>query len=105
MLYKCANRKHLLNLLVKIPLYCVLPVSHPYAQKHEIDEPELYSQNIITCHSYAVPSKAAQIQNRIAGQLLPESIYTCENLQVILSLIRSGYGCSILPKVNFRFPK
>ncbi len=91
--------------LVKIPLCCALPVSHPYAQKTEIDEVELYSQNIITCHSYAIPSKAAEMQNRIAGHLLPGSTNICENLQVILALIRSGYGCSILPKVNFPIPE
>lgn len=91
--------------LARVPLCCVLPVSHPYAQDTEIDEPELYSQNIITCHSYAIPSQAAGLQNQIAEHLPPESVYICENLQVILSLVRSGYGFSVLPETNFPVPE
>ena len=60
---------------------------------------------LITCHSYAIPSQAAGLQNQIAEHLPPESVYICENLQVILSLVRSGYGFSVLPETNFPVPE
>lgn len=90
--------------LIQIPLCCILSGTHPYAQKAEIAEHELFSENMISCYSYAIPSKAAEIQNRICQHLLPESTYICENMQVLLTLVRAGYGCSILPKINFIDP-
>lgn len=83
--------------LAKIPLCCVLPASHPLAARENIEEQELLTENLITCSSSAIPVKAAEYQNQITLHLPPESIYICENLQVILTLIRSGYGYSILP--------
>ena len=83
--------------LTEIPICCVVPVGHPYAQKNEVNEKELLSENIIICNSYEIPSKAADIQNRLANKFLPDSAYYCENLQVMLSLVKAGYGFAILP--------
>ena len=41
------------------------------------------------------------MQNQISQHILPESTYVCENLQVLLTLVRAGYGCSVLPRMNF----
>ena len=41
------------------------------------------------------------MQNRVARHIPPESIYICDNLQALLTLVRAGYGCSILPQMNF----
>lgn len=83
--------------LEKIPLCCVLPSTHPYAGKKEIEKKELYSEELILCNSCPISSKAVELQNQIAQNLPPEKIHICENLQVIFTLIRAGYGCSILP--------
>lgn len=83
--------------LARIPICCALPAGHPFSDNKEIDEKELFSENIIICNSYEIPSKAASIQNRLEHQFLPDSTYYCENLQVMLSLIRAGYGFAILP--------
>ncbi|MDE6852427.1 MAG: LysR family transcriptional regulator, partial [Lachnospiraceae bacterium] len=87
--------------LIEIPLCCILPCTHPNAQKSEICEDELLSEKITVCNSYAVPSRAAEVQNRISQHILPDSAYICENMQVLLALVRAGYGCSILPQMNF----
>lgn len=86
--------------LLQIPLCCVVPRSHPYALKTEIAEQELFSKPLVSCNSYGIPSQAAEIQNRISQHLLPESIHICENMQVLLTLVEAGYGCTILPQMN-----
>lgn len=88
--------------LKKTPLCCVLPRTHPYAQKQRIAEQELFSQRLIICTSYTASARAMELQNRIAQHISPEKIYVSENPQVVLSLIRAGYGCSILPQAIYR---
>lgn len=83
--------------LTRIPICCAVPSNHPYSRKKELSEKELLSENIIICNSYEIPSQVANIQNRLENKFLPDSTYYCENLQVMLSLIRAGYGCAVLP--------
>ena len=87
--------------LFKIPLCCIVPASHPYAERPELAKEELYLENIVVCNSYAIPARVAEMQNQISQHILPESTYMCENLQVLLTLVRAGYGCSVLPLMNF----
>ena len=87
--------------LFQIPLCCIVPASHPYAERPELAKEELYLENIVVCNSYAIPSRVAEMQNQISQHILPESTYMCENLQVLLTLVRAGYGCSVLPLMNF----
>ena len=87
--------------LFRIPLCCIVPATHPYAVRSELAKEELYLENIVVCNSYAIPSSAAEMQNQISQHILPESTYMCENLQVLLTLVRAGYGCSVLPQMNF----
>ena len=87
--------------LFRIPLCCFVPAAHPYAARPELAKEELYLENIVVCNSYAIPAKIAEMQNQISQHILPESTYVCENLQVLLTLVRAGYGCSVLPQMNF----
>ena len=87
--------------LFQIPLCCIVPASHPYAERPELAKEELYLENIVVCNSYAIPARVAEMQNQISQHILPESTYMCENLQVLLTLVRAGYGCSVLPLMNF----
>lgn len=84
--------------LYKTPVCCVISSSHPYAQKPEIDEQELYSENIIMCDSYSIPSKAAILQNHMEQHFTLDSIYYCDNLNAMLALVKAGYGFGILPQ-------
>ena len=86
--------------LCKIPLCCVLPDTHPAVSKKWADETDLLSGKLITCSSSLLPAGAVEFQNKTAQHLPPESIYICENIQVILMLIRAGYGYSILPETR-----
>ncbi len=87
--------------LFQIPLCCIVPASHPWAGRPELAKEELYLENIVVCNSYAIPARVAEMQNQISQHILPESTYMCENLQVLLTLVRAGYGCSVLPLMNF----
>lgn len=83
--------------LTRIPICCAVPSAHPYADKDEINEQQLLSEDMIICNSYEIPSKAANVQNHLENKFLPDSIYYCENLQVMLTLVKAGYGFAILP--------
>lgn len=87
--------------LGKVPLCAVLPPDHPYAQQEALDERELFSQDLILCSSYTIPAKAVELQNRVAQHIPPDKVHVSENLSVIHTLIRAGYGCSILPRAAF----
>lgn len=83
--------------LVKIPVCCAFRADHPCAAREEITEQELYAESIIVCNSFEIPSEVAGIQNRLNHRFMPDSSYYCENLQVMLSLVRAGYGFCVLP--------
>lgn len=84
--------------LARIPIGCVVPKEHPYALQNTIQEEALLSENIIICNSYEIPSKAANLQNHLENKFLPDSTYYCENLQVMVTLVKAGYGIAILPE-------
>ena len=87
--------------LFQVPPCCIVPASHPYAERPELAKEELYLENIVVCNSYAIPARVAEMQNQISQHILPEATYMCESLQVLLTLVRAGYGCSVLPLMNF----
>ncbi len=86
--------------LEKIPLCCVLPQDHPQAGREEIDEGSLYDQEFILCNASTIPSRAVEVQNRVVQHISPERVHASENPQVVLTLVRAGYGCSVLPGVS-----
>lgn len=85
-----------------VPLCCAFSSTHPCAAKKEMSEQDLLSENLITCNSYAIPAKAAELQDRIARYLPPESIYFCDSFPASLALVRAGYGYSILPGGRYK---
>lgn len=90
--------------LGRAPLCCVVPCAHPYARRETVTEEDLFSENFIICKSYLIPLQAAEVQNRITQHISPEKIYISESPQAILTLIRAGYGCSVLPQAAPRDP-
>lgn len=66
--------------LTEIPICCVVPVGHPYAQKNEVNEKELLSENIIICNSYEIPSKAPTFKigwQTNSCRILPITVKIC----------------------------
>lgn len=80
------------------PLCWVLPAAHPCARRETLDVGAVTPERLIICSSYSISSRAIELQNRLAQQLSPEKIHISENPRVIHTLIRAGYGCSILPR-------
>lgn len=84
--------------LAQIPICCAVPADHPFAGKDTIDEQELLAEHIIICNSYEIPSEVATIQHEIGRRISPTSINYCENTLVSLTLVKAGYGISLLPR-------
>lgn len=91
--------------LCKTPVCCGISSRHPYGEKDCVREEELYGERMILCNSYSLPSGAVDLQNKMKSHYLPESAYFCDNQDVLLTLIKAGYGFGILPKINIQDPE
>lgn len=87
--------------LTRIQVCCAIPQNHPLSQKEMITKNDLLSEDIVVCNTYEVPSKMAVIQNNIMHKIPPESTYFCNTPQIMLTLIRAGYGIGLFPNLLF----
>ena len=87
------------------PVCCTIASAHPLAKREKIREEELYSENIIVCNSYSIPSQAAYMQQQMKNQFPLDSVYFCDNLDALLTMVRAGYGFGILPEININDPE
>jgi DNA-binding transcriptional LysR family regulator len=85
--------------LEQIPVCFAMQPEHPMAQKQNLTEQDLLSESIVICNSYELPASVSTIQAELSHKFSPEYTNYCENLQTMLSLIRTGYGIGILPKI------
>ncbi|MBP3488049.1 MAG: LysR family transcriptional regulator [Roseburia sp.] len=90
---------------VRTPVCCVVPSGHRFSGKKEIREHELYDERLILCNSYSLPPQATDLQNRLKRHFLPETICYCDNPNVLLTLVKAGYGFGILPRLNIQDPE
>lgn len=91
--------------LSRRPVCCTISSAHPLAKKKEIREDDLYPEKIIVCNSYSIPSQAAYMQQQMKNQFPLDSVYFCDSLEALLTLIRAGYGFGILPETNLNDPE
>lgn len=87
--------------LSKMQICCAVPKNHPFSRKTEITQEELLTEDIVVCNSYEVPSRLANIQNSITHKIPPESTYFCETPQIMLTLVRAGYGIGLFSEYIF----
>jgi DNA-binding transcriptional LysR family regulator len=85
--------------LAQIPICFAMHKDHPLAQKETLTEQELETDQIVLCNSYELPATVSNIQSRLARKFSPNATNYCENLAIMLTLIRTGYGIGILPKI------
>lgn len=90
--------------LLQTPICCVVSSGHRYAERLELHEAELYGEQMILCNTYALPSQAITLQNRMKSHFLLDSIHYCDNPSALLALIEAGYGFGILPEVMVDHP-
>lgn len=90
--------------LCKTPVCCAISAGHPYSDRDSVREEELYTERIILCNSYALPSGAVELQSKMKSHFTPESVYFCDNQDALLTLVKAGYGFGILPSVNVADP-
>ncbi|MCD8368885.1 MAG: LysR family transcriptional regulator substrate-binding protein [Clostridiales bacterium] len=77
-----------------------MPANHPFAGENTLGDEVLLGLPMVSCDSYSIPSRAANLQNYFTKRLPADQTYVCDNMQVLLMLVRSGYGCSILPRIS-----
>lgn len=87
--------------LTQLQVCCAVPKEHPFAQNKEVLKKELLAEDIVVCNAYDIPSKLANIQNSITHQIPPEYTYYCETPQVMLTLVKAGYGIGLFPNLIF----
>lgn len=87
--------------LTRVQVCCAVPPKHPFSQKQTISKKDLLSGDIVICNAYGVPSRLAGIQNSIIHKIPPESAYFCETPQIMLTLIKAGYGVGLFPGLFF----
>ncbi len=84
--------------LARMKICCAVPAFSKIAEQKSISINDIVSQKNIICNSYEIPTKVADIQHHIEHFLTYDMIYYCENLQVMITLIKAGYGLGILPE-------
>lgn len=86
--------------LFQAPVCCAFSSTHPFAHKKAVLENELYSQCMVVCNSYAIPPETMTLQTSVSRHIAPNSIYYCDNLNAMLTLVHSDYGFAIIPKIE-----
>lgn len=84
--------------LAQINICCAVPAFHAAAGQKIMTNQDILTENIIICKSYEIPSEAADIQRQLERLFTYDSIYYCENLQVMITLVKAGYGIAVLPE-------
>ena len=91
--------------LTRTPICCAISSKHEYSNRNKICESDLYKEHIILCNSYSLPSKITDLQNKMKHHFMLKSVYYCDNLNVLLTLVKSGYGFGLLPDININDPE
>ena len=84
--------------LARMKICCAVSAFSNIAEQKSICIKDIISEKNIICNSYEIPAKVADIQHHIEHFLTYDMIYYCENLQVMITLIKAGYGLGILPE-------
>jgi DNA-binding transcriptional LysR family regulator len=85
--------------LTRLPICYALHAEHPLAKKERLTKQEVLANPLIICNSFELPAPAADLQTQLSCKVSPDTANYCENLQIMLTLIRAGYGIGILPKI------
>ncbi len=90
--------------LGEVPLCCAAPEGHPLARQSAVAERELLDYPFILCDGHALPSQITQRWAAVTGRVGPERLHVCDSPLGVLSLVGSGYGCAILPRMAVPVP-
>lgn len=90
--------------LAQIPICLAVSPSHPLAGKEFLSTKELLAEHIVICNSYEIPSPISNLQNNFAHQIPPHSMYFCEDLPAMQTMIKAGYGIGIMPQTPTKDP-
>lgn len=83
--------------LAKVPVSCVLPPAHPFADRSILRLEELRRGGIVLCEPGKNPAAIARVQGQLIGYHPPEDLYFTENPACALTLVESGLGFTLLP--------
>lgn len=76
---------------------CVCSQDHPLAQRTSLTAAQLRQVGpMAVCRPRICPAPLLQIQSQIVGGRETSGIYFCDNLEIILPLLQSGYAYAVM---------
>jgi LysR family transcriptional regulator, regulator for metE and metH len=88
------NKKIAYTPLFTDEFYVIVPATHPWAQRKWMNVKELYKEAYIM---YDIPTEKSTIYKMIFKEHLPPKVYQLPLTEVILEMVKGGFGFSILP--------
>jgi DNA-binding transcriptional LysR family regulator len=85
--------------LTRLSICYALHADHPLAKKEQLTQQEILENPLIICNSFELPAPAADLQTQLSHKVSPDAANYCENLRIMLTLIRAGYGIGIIPEI------
>lgn len=86
--------------LLKCPIVCICSENHPFASHSVLSEKDLKG-NIILCRPHRMPPAIFHLQNKISSSCKLSEIYTADEYESIITLVKSDIGFSFLPDLPF----
>lgn len=84
--------------LEKTPIVAVCPKEHYLASRAEISYEELSSEKLILNNPRKCPEIIAKYQGRLLQNRLADTIYFSEFPEVAITLVKAGFGLTLLPR-------
>lgn len=84
--------------LKKVPVVAVCTKESLLADKTECSWETLKQEKLIFNNPIKCPSVIVQLQNRLLENHTPEEIYYSESPEVAMTLVKSGFGITLLPQ-------
>ena len=92
-----APKKARYHELMKCPIVCACAADHPLASRTQLTAQELKSAGeVVTFHPPAYPPSLFHIQSQIIAGHMPDHLFFCDNLEVLNTLVASGFGFAIV---------
>ncbi|MDE7283512.1 MAG: LysR family transcriptional regulator [Lachnospiraceae bacterium] len=80
-------------------LSCLVPASHPFAEKESVSLDDLSDESIIACNPLNAPLSTSSFQQKLLEQHSAQNILYCDSIEVAHCMVASGIGMAILPGI------
>lgn len=85
--------------LLRTPMVCACPATHPLALQSQVSIEELKSEPLVLPVPSMIPVSVRQQQEALLSERSPMELHLCDSMDAISVLVASGYGITILPEM------